>query len=393
MNIKTLSNSWQRSWGAMFKSRLGDTALAFIYPHAAPRKFHTFFCPPLHIIALDAKGETVFDQIIQPRSFVRIPPSRIVLELDPDSEEMPSRAELLHLLSMSSDLPRGAIDESVGLGTLFFAILAQAVSDIRRVRDANCLSDSGIDPALLEQRFSAWERGSIANSAGFIVNFGNKQPLPWKAILLSQQVLSAEQQHIEELYAASVAGIPWKHTFGNVCMRCDRPGSWRPVVSPPLGVPVESAWRYQRPENSIPLCNKCAYRLSHRKHDSLLDMVWGLWGPRFEAFWQWHQAVTQGHIPSDWDRQTYPLWPRQYGGETWAAGSGAWQHADPQGPKNVSRNETHWEALARALAPVGKVRHLVTSPPLTLAELEETGVFPQVGNGFALSRTPQKARH
>ncbi|MGD8752268.1 MAG: hypothetical protein PVG14_12635, partial [Anaerolineales bacterium] len=64
MNVKKLTNPYQRAWGAMFRSCLGEIALAFVYPSIAPRIFHTFFCPPLRIIALSGEGEVLFDQVV-----------------------------------------------------------------------------------------------------------------------------------------------------------------------------------------------------------------------------------------------------------------------------------------------------------------------------------------
>ena len=51
--IKLLTTPWQRAWGAMFRRSLGETVLVFVYPHPAERSFHTYFCPPLRIMALD----------------------------------------------------------------------------------------------------------------------------------------------------------------------------------------------------------------------------------------------------------------------------------------------------------------------------------------------------
>ena len=63
--------------------------LIFVYPHAAPRLFHTFFCPMLHILALNDAGDIVYDQNISPNNFVKIPASRIIVESDPDVELPP----------------------------------------------------------------------------------------------------------------------------------------------------------------------------------------------------------------------------------------------------------------------------------------------------------------
>jgi len=89
MDLKQLTTPWQRFRGAMFQKRLGETVLIFSYPHAAPRLFHTFFCPPLRIIALDDDREVLFDQVKQPGQFVRLPASRLIVEADPEQELPP----------------------------------------------------------------------------------------------------------------------------------------------------------------------------------------------------------------------------------------------------------------------------------------------------------------
>jgi len=90
MRLKTLTTPWQRSLGAMFHRHLGDTLFLFAYPHPAPRLFHTFFCPPLRIIALDDAGQTLFDQAVSPGQFVRLPACRWIVEVDPEHKLPPA---------------------------------------------------------------------------------------------------------------------------------------------------------------------------------------------------------------------------------------------------------------------------------------------------------------
>jgi hypothetical protein len=80
-----------------------------------------------------------------------------------------------------------------------------------------------------------------------------------------------------------------------------------------------------------------------------LDLVWGLWGPRFEAFWRWHRAMKNDHLPREWDMYAFPLWPQEYGGEQWETGSGALQFAEPRPPHQVRRNDEQMQALHGAL--------------------------------------------
>jgi hypothetical protein len=79
-----------------------------------------------------------------------------------------------------------------------------------------------------------------------------------------------------------------------------------------------------------------------------IDLAWGLWGPRFEAFWSWHKAMQDNCLPA-WDQYAYPLWPQEFGGNTWETGSGSLQFAEPRPPQTISRDEDHMSALRRAL--------------------------------------------
>jgi hypothetical protein len=251
------------------------------------------------------------------------------------------------ILSLSPELPQlGTIDASARFDSLLFALLAEAVSDIRRIRE---IHQGRVSPEIQRLKFEAWERGQIVSSAGFILDFSRAWELPEGAVKLSHSVLQAEEPYLDELVAASVAGIPWRHEFPNACMRCGKPGSWRPILNPAPDAPVEMLWRYQRPENAVPICHHCTETLNLLRSESLqLDLVWGLWGPRFEAFWQWHRAMKNNHLP-EWDPCTHPLWPREFGGDTWEDGSGSLQHTAPRPPHAVQRSGQHMEALQRAL--------------------------------------------
>jgi hypothetical protein len=230
---------------------------------------------------------------------------------------------------------------------LLFSLLAEAVADMRRIREAH---QNKIDSKIQRQRFAAWERGQIVSSAGFILDFSDSCDLPDGAVKLSYSVLKAEEPYIDEIVAASVGGIPWRHEFPSHCIRCGKPASWRPILSPPSNAPVEILWRYQRPENAIPICHHCTATLNLLRDESLqVDLVWGLWGPRFEALWQWHRAIRTKRLPNDWDPYTHPLWPQAYGGDAWETGSGVLKFAEPRPPNQVLRSEQHMQALRRGL--------------------------------------------
>jgi hypothetical protein len=344
MRLQFLITSDQRALGATFMQNLNDDLLTFVYPTDAPRTFHTAFCPPLRMVALGAEGQVLFDQVIPPWKFVRLPACRYVLETGPKVDYRP---HIDTIVSLAPDLPqRGTMDASLRMDGLLFALLAEAVADLRRIREAHL---GEVRPEVQRRRFSAWERGQIVSSAGFLLDFSQDWSLPAGAVKLSYSLLRAEAPYLDELVAASVAGIPWRHEFPSHCMRCGKSGSWRPILRPAPQAPVEIKWRYQRPENAIPICHHCTETLGLLRNEPLqLDLVWGLWGPRFEALWRWHRAQKNNHLP-DWDPCAHPLWPPEFGGATWEAGSGALPHAEPRPPQGVLRGEQHMTALRRAL--------------------------------------------
>ena len=350
-----LSSPWQRALGAMFRGDLKGRALVFDYPHPAVRHFHTFFCTPLRILALDDQYKVIHDEVVAPWRFIRIPVCRVVIEADPQaSMSLSSIQELLRRILV--DQPQqhaasGVWAENISLHGLLFALLSQAVADIRRVKDVHKQFEDDVNPELLKTKFDLWERGQILDAAGCILDFADTISIPPTAVKLARKLLYVEGGYAEELLLASVGGIPWKHEFDNRCLRCGKPGSWRPVLSPSPVTPHEMTWRYQRPENAVPLCFKCVDGLKwNQRNDLRLDLCWGLWAARFEALWKWHKAV-EDHSLSAWDKAEYPLWPGQYGGHTWALGSGAWEHADPYPPDGIVRNRIHQTALARGLGP------------------------------------------
>ncbi|MCC6986390.1 MAG: hypothetical protein IT309_08175 [Anaerolineales bacterium] len=345
MQLQFLTTSEQRASGAMFMGSLNNTVLAFIYPADGTRVFHTFFCPPMRIAALSAEGEVVFDEVVTKWRRVKLPACRYVIETGPKVEYRPF---VETILSVSPDLPQsGAMDPGARMDSLLFALLAEAVSDIRRIRETH---RGEVKPEIQRKKFEAWERGQIVSSAGFLLDFSRAWNLPEGAVKLSHSVLRAEEPYLDEIVAASVAGIPWRHEFPNHCMRCGKPASWRPILHPVANAPVEILWRYQRPENAIPICHHCTETLNLLRDETLqFDLVWGLWGPRFEAFWQWHRAMKNNRLPKDWDTYAFPLWPREFGGEGWETGSGALKFAEPRLPHQIIRNEPHLQALYRGL--------------------------------------------
>ena len=344
MRLQFLVTPEERGWGAMLTRDLKEDMLVFVYQHIAPRTFHTYLCPPMRIVALSADGQALFDQVISDWRFVKLPACQIVIECGP---KMDYRPYLETILSLSPKLPlQAALDASVRMDGLLFALLAEAVADIRRIREAH---HGELQPEVQRQKFEAWERGQMVSSAGFLLDFSHAWNLPSGAVNLSRSVLRAEEPYLDELVAASVGGIPWRHEFPNHCMRCGKPGSWRPILSPAPFTPIEVAWRYERPENAIPFCHHCSETLNFLRSESLrFDLAWGLWGPRFEALWNWHKALQENRL-SVWDMYADPLWPREFGGSTWETGSGALKHSEPRPPRGVARTEQHLSALRRGL--------------------------------------------
>jgi hypothetical protein len=240
---------------------------------------------------------------------------------------------------------------------LLFALFKEAVADMRRVHEAHARSRD-VCSEVLREKFAAWERGQLTNSASFLLDFSQLYDLPETALHLSWQVLDVETSYLAEITAASVAGVPWQAEFPIHCLRCGNPkASWRLVLAPSPGLAPESSWRYERPENHVSLCRRCVSWLKWKeKEDLRLDLAQGLWGQRHDAFLAWHQAAKQGRLPADWDRESYPLWPRIFGGETWETGNGAFEVADPRPPVGVCRTSAHLAMLSRLLNGRGGIK-------------------------------------
>jgi hypothetical protein len=335
----------------MFHRRLGETVLLFAYPHPASRLFHTFLCPPLRIIALDDDGEPLFDQVFSSGQFVKLPTCRLVVEADPAHELTPAFLCALMQDAKQLQVASGAWDVNTSIDRLLFALIKEAVADMRRVHEAHARSRE-VHADVLREKFALWERGQLTNSASFLQECSALYELPETALHLSWQVLAAEMDGLAELTAASVAGVPWQADFPIRCLRCGNPkASWRPVLAPSPGLVAESAWRYERPENHVPLCRRCAPWLQWGEREKLrLDLAQSLWGQRYAAFWAWHQAAGREQLPEEWNRETHPLWPQSFGGDTWETGSGAFEHADPRPPVGVCQTLLHQDVLNRILS-------------------------------------------
>jgi hypothetical protein len=346
--IIVLNSAFAQALGVMFRKRLGERVFVFPYPSKAHRLYQTFFCPPLRIVALvrkdDQSADVVFDQVVQPWRFVRLPKTDVVVEMATDMQIDDALVrEILAETGKQSHREVGGVDPNTGVQDLIFALLASAVADIRRVKAVCGISGFGqVDPEIVQRRFAPWERGSILASAGFILDYSlpARISVPEGAIFLSEQMVELEHEFQDELLAAAVAGIPWRKDFSSDCQRCGKNATWR-FVLPADDLLPELSWRLARPENAIPLCRNCARKLRFAKKEQVRrDLGWGLWGPRFEALERWYWAVRgEGvyRLPRHWDKESYPLWPREFGGDTWETGSGAIWCAEPMGYERVRR--------------------------------------------------------
>jgi hypothetical protein len=355
-----LCSAFSQALGVMFRRELGEKVFVFIYPTKTRRLFQTFFCPPLRIVALEKVGDQqakiVFEKVMPPWRFVPLPPADLVVEMAP---EMQMDEELIsEILSAAGDhihLSQGGVDANTGIQDLIFALFAAAVADLRRVRSVCGISGYGrVDPEIIQNHFSPWERGKILASAGFILDcrIEAQISIPDGAISLSRQMLDVENTFQDELFAAALAGVPWEKEFSKACIRCGKNASWRFVLLSE-NLPPELAWRLKRPENAVPLCRDCARKLHFAKNEKVRrQLLWGLWGPRFEALERWLWAV-QGEgvyrLPRNWDKAQHPLWPEEFGGRDWGTGCGDLYCCDPREPKYISRTQAQKKVLVKIL--------------------------------------------
>jgi hypothetical protein len=267
-------------------------------------------------------------------------------------------------------------DTVVAVNEMMFQLLLDAVDDIRHFHSSQTVYQNGkINHDALRSHLPAWERGRLVNSAAYITSemvIDGKWSVPRGAVQVSRQILEAEAAYLDELQAASVAGVPWKGTFPErleTCTRCGEKASWRFALNIPQGMPAESAWRLSRPENAAPLCHRCEAVVKFKQREEVrFDLAWGLWGPRFEALHRWYLAAQHGRLPEAWFQEDHPLWPPEYGGRSWKEGSGTYIHCLPRPPLGVTRSGAHFSALNRALGMATK-RHGKIGPYFSALKL------------------------
>jgi len=347
--IAFLDNSYARAKGILGKQKIRGTAFAFIYPFAFARKFFTWFCPPLRILAFsDLDGSLVFDRVVAPWRFVDIPSTRLVIELHP--EDRPLAAEIadeIRTEGVGNWLTRYGVNQTINgqgvgatsvddpLSELLFALLESAVRDLRLA-----LGKTAPENLVAAQDFmnwrsaaSAYERGLALSAGAFLADI-RENHLPWSlpptVLRLANFVLNAERDHADELLAAAVAGVPWMPSSGTgSCFRCRAVGRYRQVIRDEA-LPTEVAWRLLRPENYVCLCRACVQTLTAANADRIYFVAaYTYWGVRFRALHRWYTAYRSGTLPSGWNKEQHPLWPAEYGGRTWRSGSGALEHCAP----------------------------------------------------------------
>jgi hypothetical protein len=364
--------------GVRFRKVVEGDVFAFLFPYSLSRTFWTAFCPRTRIVALSAEGDIVFDEVIEPWRLVSLPFSQIILQMDPATDYRPALGEiLLSVVGPLRDLVflcSGEFSEDASLDRLIFEVIKAAVADVRSVKNTGWIyrKDGTIDPEGIN-KLPPKRRGEYLNAAGFIVDLVPEllETLPPGAVSISEDIMNAEpvEYHVE-LYAAAVASDTWTSAeMERGCLRCGTRCGWREVVRVPDGLPAELAWRFARPENHVPLCKICIRTMKLAERDDrdgvMLDLAWGLWGRRFEAFFRWYQVMQNGNLPKSWDRITYPLWPEDFGGRTWEDGSGHLACCSVRGPAGVVGSDMQRRAMERGLnvIPRGKIKRATGDTP------------------------------
>jgi hypothetical protein len=279
---------------------------------------------------------------------------------------------------------------TITVETMYFQMSYDAMKDMQRLLLSSevSLGGSDIDRHHYQTNLAPWQRGRMLNSALFIeelYHLPGKWSIPRTARQVAWQVLEIEQAYADDLIAASFAGVPWKHKVEAVCMRCGQIGTWRTILQPAEALPPEIGWRLDRPENTIPLCNRCAEASEVvERPEILMDLAWGLWAARFEALHRWYLAYQHHWLPDRWSKHEYPLWPYEYGGDTWAEGSGSFIFSDPQPPhEKIKRKREHYAALNHAMGVyrMRANRHFLPSQYFSILQLNQVEPLPNLGPG------------
>src|SRR6185295_15817439 len=127
--------------------------------------------PALRIVAIDdERRAAVFDQVVEPSQFVVLPETRLVLEMDPGMEYADVLPDILSKIREKTVRAVGEVKQEVCASPLIFALFADALADLRRVKSV-CIVAGQVDVDKLKGRFAVWERGKIVGSAGFVIDY------------------------------------------------------------------------------------------------------------------------------------------------------------------------------------------------------------------------------
>ena len=86
IRVRHLTGRFEQALGVMFRRDIGREVFVFVYRRAARRLFHTFFCPPLRVLALADDGRVLADVRPGRARFVPLPETRLIVECSPALE-------------------------------------------------------------------------------------------------------------------------------------------------------------------------------------------------------------------------------------------------------------------------------------------------------------------
>src|SRR5687768_10628343 len=127
--VTFITSASEESRDAQQRSSLGEEILAFVYPVSTRRVYCTFFCPRVRIVAIDIeKCAAVFDRLVEPSSFVVLPPARLVLEMDPGVDYADVLPDILARIGNETGRAVGEVEQEVSASALIFALFADALA-------------------------------------------------------------------------------------------------------------------------------------------------------------------------------------------------------------------------------------------------------------------------
>jgi len=351
MELRILKTSYERAWGAMFRRTLRDMLLVFLYPHASRRFFHTFFCPPMRLTAVNEAGTACFNQIIPPGRFVRLPACNIVIESHPEAE-VPLQ-EVMKSCDLVGRPSAGSIETFDTERRIVYQLILVNLKKIACLYDRlGKKVDRWADAVKWLEIYELSEYFEAAQQLDSLIDMVEFR-LPSAAAKLTYGLLDVEStQHAELTALQQGAYVDWRKSMKTSCFRCKcAVSAWRKVFLPPEHLAKEYVWRYDRPENAVPVCRRCAYELGWNENEDLrLRAAFGIWGVRFVPFHRLHLEVnSQSGEFVGWNKYKYPLWPKEFGGSDWETGCGCVECAVPRLPEDCLLTAEHRALLQSTL--------------------------------------------